>query len=82
MHTMNPFADQAPTDRENQALVARAQSGDREATTLGHRRELDALVATLMEKYQLTLRHAKILSHDTDQAPPEQWTTGRQPGKG
>jgi DNA repair photolyase len=53
----------------------------REATTPGPRRELEDLVATLIEKYQLTLRHAKVLSHDTEQAPPEQWTTGRQPGK-
>jgi DNA repair photolyase len=37
-----------------------------EAATPGHRRELDELVATLMEKCQLRFRHAKVLSHDTD----------------
>jgi hypothetical protein len=54
----------------------------RQAATLGHRQELGDLVATLLEKYQLTLRHARVLCHDTDRAPPEQWSTGRQPGKG
>jgi hypothetical protein len=48
----------------------------------GHRRELDDLVTTLMEKYQLTLRHARVLCHDTDQTSSEKWTTGRQQGKG
>jgi hypothetical protein len=40
----------------------------REAATTGHRRALDDLVATLLAKYKLTLRHAKVLSHDTKQA--------------
>ena len=31
MSITNPFVDNAPTDREERALVARACSGDREA---------------------------------------------------
>jgi len=41
------------------------------ATTTAHRMVLDDLVATLMEKYTLTLRRTEVLYHNKDQASRE-----------
>ena len=56
MHIINPFADNAPTDFEDRALVVRARSGSREA--------LEALVRRHQGwVYNLAVR---MLSHPQD----------------